>query len=163
MIIRKATTDDIEDMMASYDIARQLMRASGNHSQWTNGYPSRELVAEDIARGVSYVGEDADGKVAMAFVFIIGEDSTYTVIKDGQWLNNLPYGTIHRLCSNGKYHGILRLCVDFCMNKTDNLRLDTHADNSIMRHAAESLGFKRCGIIFCMDGSPRIAYQKYCK
>ena len=53
MIIRKATTDDIEDMMACYDIARQLMRASGNHSQWTNGYPSRELVAEDIARGVS--------------------------------------------------------------------------------------------------------------
>lgn len=163
MIIRKATIADIDDMMACYETARQLMRASGNHSQWTNGYPSREQIAEDIARGVSYVGEDADGKVAMAFAFIPGDDPTYAVIKDGQWLNNLPYGTIHRLCSNGKYHGILKACVDFCMKQNDNIRLDTHADNSIMRHAAESLGFKRCGIISCMDGGPRIAYQKYCK
>ena len=161
--IRKGTTANIDGIMACYETARLYMRTSGNHSQWINGYPSRELVAEDIATGISYVGEDEGGKIAMAFVFIMGDDPTYSRIENGQWLNNLPYGTIHRLGSNGKHHGILKICVDFCMKKVDNLRFDTHADNSIMQHTAEKLGFKRCGIIYCLDGTPRIAYQKYRK
>lgn len=160
MKIRKGTVSDIDDIMSCYRKARQIMRASGNHKQWINGYPSREIVEEDIARGNSYVGEDEDGDVAMAFAFIIGEDPTYMVIEQGQWLNDLPYGTIHRLGSNGKHHGVLRMCVDFCKERINNLRLDTHADNAIMQHSAERLGFKRCGIIHCADGSPRIAYQK---
>lgn len=161
MKIRKGTASDIDAVMMCYETARQLMRSSGNHSQWVNGYPSRELVAEDITHGISYVGVDEDGDIAMAFAFVIGEDPTYTVIEQGQWLNSLPYGTIHRLGSNGKHHGILRICVDFCMSKINNLRLDTHADNYIMQHTAEKLGFKHCGIIYCIDGSPRIAYQKH--
>ena len=161
MKIRKGRASDIDAILACYETARQLMRASGNHSQWINGYPSRELVAEDIAHGVSYVGEDDNGEVVMAFAFIIGEDPTYTIIEQGQWLNSLPYGTIHRLGSNGRRHGILRACVDFCISEINNIRLDTHADNAIMQHAAEKLGFKRCGIIYCIDGSPRIAYQKH--
>lgn len=159
--IRKGTLADIDAIMACYDSARRFMRASGNLSQWINGYPSRELVREDISKEVCYVGIDEDGEIVMAFAFILGEDPTYTVIEDGEWLNDLPYGTIHRLGSNGKYNGVLRMCVDFCMERINNLRLDTHAENSIMQHAAEKLGFKRCGIIYCIDESPRIAYQKY--
>lgn len=158
--IRKSREADIDAIMECYDIARQYMRASGNLNQWINGYPSRELVAQDIARGIGYVGQDESGEIVMAFAFILGDDPTYEVIEDGQWLNNLPYGTIHRLGSNGRYRGILRLCVDFCMTQTDNLRLDTHADNATMQGAARSLGFERCGIIYCEDGSPRIAYQR---
>ena len=160
MKIRKSTASDLDAIMKCYDVARQFMRASGNHSQWINGYPSRELVGDDIAHGLSYVGEDAAGEIVMAFAFIIGDDPTYKIIEDGRWLNNLPYGTIHRLGSNGKHRGILRACVNFCAEAIGNLRLDTHADNKLMRHAAEKLGFKRCGIIYCQDGSPRIAYQK---
>lgn len=160
MKIRKGTADDIDAIFACYEIARQTMRASGNHSQWTNGYPSREIIAEDIAAGVSYVGEDDEGPIVMAFAFIIGDDPTYSVIEDGKWLNDLPYGTIHRLGSDGTHHGVLRTCVEFCSRIIGNIRLDTHTDNSIMRHAAEKLGFERCGIIYCADGSPRIAYQK---
>lgn len=158
--IRKGTTADIDSIMACYETAIQFMRASGNHSQWINGYPSRELVAQDVANGNSYVGVDSDGEIAMAFAFIIGDDPTYSVIDDGQWLNDHPYGTIHRLGSNGKHHGILKICVDFCSSKIDNIRLDTHADNQIMQHTAQKLGFKRCGKIYCIDGSPRIAFQK---
>lgn len=145
--------------MACYDAAKQIMRASGNLKQWVNGYPSRRLVAEDIDRGVSYVGVDDGGEIVMAFAFIIGEDPTYSVIEDGRWLNSLPYGTIHRLGSNGTHHGILKACVDFCRKSIGNLRLDTHADNLIMQRAAAKLGFRRCGIIYCDDGTPRIAYQ----
>ncbi|MDE6269459.1 MAG: GNAT family N-acetyltransferase [Muribaculaceae bacterium] len=158
--IRKSIPADIDGIMACYATARQYMRATGNPHQWVNGYPSRELVADDIARGVGYVGVDDGGHIAMAFAFILGDDPTYAHIEDGQWPDNRPYGTIHRLGSSGKHRGMLRQCVDFCMASTDSLRLDTHADNATMQHAAESLGFRRCGIIYCQDGTPRIAYQK---
>lgn len=161
MTIRKATEADIADIMACYEKAKLLMRASGNHKQWTNGYPSRDIVAGDIAAGNCHVGVDADGRVVMAFALIMGHDPTYSVIEDGRWLNDLPYGTIHRLGSDSTRHGVLRLCTEFCLSRIDNLRLDTHADNLIMQHTAEKLGFKRCGIIYLADGSPRIAYQKY--
>lgn len=158
--IRKGTTADIDAIMLCYDIARQYMRSSGNLSQWINGYPSRELVADDIANGVSYVGIDNSGEVAMAFVFVLGDDPTYSVIEGGYWLNERPYGTIHRLGSTGRHRGVLKLCVDFCMSQIDNIRLDTHADNVTMLRAAEKLGFTRCGTIYCIDGSPRVAFQK---
>ena len=98
--------------------------------------------------------------MVMAFAFIIGDDPTYSVIEGGHWLNERPYGTIHRLGSTGKHKGILRQCVDFCMSHIANIRLDTHADNAIMLNAVEKLGFIRCGTIYCMDGSPRVAFQK---
>lgn len=97
--IRKGTLGDIEAIMACYDDARHFMRASGNHSQWVNGYPSRATVENDIANGVNYVGEDEAGTLVMVFAFILGEDPTYAIIEDGEWLNTLPYGTIHRLAS----------------------------------------------------------------
>lgn len=158
--IRKGTAADIDAIMKCYDEGRRFMRASGNHAQWINGYPSRELVMEDIARGVGYVGIDEDADIIMAFAFIKGEDPTYSVIEDGEWLNDLPYGTIHRLASIGKQKGILRACVEYCLSEIDNIRLDTHADNTVMQRAASRLGFRRCGVIYCVDGSPRVAYQR---
>ncbi len=136
--IRKGTVADLDAIMACYDAAKRYMRQNGNHNQWINGYPSRELVTDDIASGISYVGVDDHGDVAMAFVFIIGQDPTYAVIEDGQWPDSLPYGTIHRLGSNGRHHGILRICVDFCMGAIDNIRLDTHADNITMQRCREA-------------------------
>lgn len=32
----------------------------------------------------------------------LGEDESYRVIEDGAWHLDQPYGTIHRLASNGK-------------------------------------------------------------
>ncbi len=159
--IRKGTLADIDAMMDCYDIARKFMRASGNMTQWCNGYPSREQIAKDIAKGVNHVGIDRDGSIVMVFAFIIGEDPTYALIEDGEWLNQLPYGTIHRIASTGKHKGILNTCVDYCSTLIDNIRLDTHADNITMQTAAQRLGFERCGIIYCSDGTPRIAYQRY--
>lgn len=158
--IRKGTLADVDAILACYDASRLYMRASGNNSQWINGYPSREHVAQDVAAGHSYVGVDEDGEVAMAFAFIVGDDPTYSVIEGGQWLNNRPYGTIHRLGSSGKHKGMLRRCVDFCMSQIGNVRLDTHACNATMLHGVERLGFVRCGTIYCIDGTARIAFQK---
>ena len=158
--IRKGTAADIGAVLKIYEASRRYMRATGNLTQWADGYPSLTDVQADIEAGNLYVGE-ADGRVVMAFAFILGDDPTYRIIEQGRWLNDRPYGTIHRLGSDGSHGGgMLAACVEYCFGRTDNLRLDTHADNRPMLTAVGRLGFTRCGIIYCRDGSPRIAFQK---
>ena len=159
LTIRRGTTTDAEAIAGIYEASRRYMRATGNLTQWSDGYPSLADVLADIEAGHSYVGE-ADGEIIMAFAFIEGDDPTYRIIEQGSWLNDRPYGTIHRLGSNGRCGGMLAACVEFCFGLIDNLRLDTHADNHPMLQAVARLGFERCGIIYCRDGSPRIAFQK---
>jgi len=156
--IRKSTMNDINRMLEIFDFARQLMRLNGNPNQWVN-YPSRELLEEDIRRGVSYVVESGS-KVIGTFVFALGEDPTYRVIEKGSWLNDEPYGTIHRIASDGTQKGLFGFVEEYCSQIIDNIRVDTHEDNKIMQHILEKSGFSKCGIIYISDGSPRIAYQK---
>lgn len=157
--IRKGVPADIAAILAVYEASRRYMRATGNLTQWSDGYPARADVEADIAAGNCYVGE-AGGEIVMAFAFILGDDPTYRIIEGGAWLDERPYGTIHRLGSNGRLPGMLAACVAYCFGRTDNLRLDTHADNRPMLTAVARLGFTRCGTIYCRDGSPRIAFQK---
>ena len=159
LLIRRSTPADIAAILEVYEASRRYMCATGNLTQWSDGYPARADVEADLAAGHSYVGEAA-GRIVMAFALIVGEDPTYRIIEQGAWLNDRPYGTIHRLGSNGTCGGVLAACVDFCFGQVDNLRLDTHADNRPMLTAVARLGFTRCGIIYCRDGSPRIAFQK---
>lgn len=157
--IRRSTPSDVEAIMRVYDAARRYMRANGNATQWVNGYPQRELVEADIAAGHGFVGLDGRGNIVMAFAFIVGDDPTYSVIEQGAWLNNHPYGTIHRLGSDGSQRGVFEACIDYCRSLMPNLRLDTHAENATMHHCALKAGFVRCGIIYVADGTPRVAYQ----
>ena len=53
MLVRPATADDLNDIMRTCDAARLAMRERGNHAQWVNGYPQRDLIAGDIERGES--------------------------------------------------------------------------------------------------------------
>ena len=99
-----------------------------------------------------------DGEVVATFCFSVGEDPTYARI-EGEWLDQAPYGVIHRLASNGKAKGVARQCIAWCFARHTNLRADTHADNLIMQKSLEDNGFQKCGIIYTRE-SPRIAYQK---
>lgn len=158
--IRVAVTDDIDDIMPLYENAKKFMRHSENNSQWTGGYPARCNIMDDIRRKQLYIGTDNEGRVAVAFAFIRGKDPTYAKIYDGKWLDdNLPYGTIHRIASSGRYSRMLARCVEYCLTMERSIRLDTHADNRPMQQAALRIGFRRCGIIHIADGSPRIAFQ----
>ena len=159
MFIRLASTHDIDDILQIYDAARATMRASGNHVQWVNGYPKREMVEDDIARRVSYVVEGDDGQPHAVFMFAVEDDPTYALIEDGDWLDNEPYGVVHRIGSDGYLHGVLPAVIDYCTAIIGNIRIDTHADNVIMHHILDKCGFERCGTIYCQDGSPRVAYQ----
>ena len=158
--IRRSTPSDIDRIMDVYESAKYYMRRQGNFRQWTGGYPDRKTIMADIAHWSHYLAEDEEGDVLMVFSFILGEDPTYKVIKDGSWLNDKPYGTVHRIASSGRKSGMLKACVDYCKEIIDNIRIDTHADNSPMLNALHRLEFHCCGVIYTDDGSPRLAFQK---
>lgn len=160
MTIRKSTYGDIPCLMELYREARQIQLDSGNLHQWKEGYPSEDQVRSDIDRGVGYVIED-DGKIVGAFAFLPGKDPTYSYVEDGAWIDDVrPYGTIHRLGSLKSARGIAATCFDWCWKQIPNLRIDTHHDNAAMRHCIAKAGFKYCGIIYLMNGEPRMAFQK---
>ena len=159
MMVRKTQLSDLDEVMEIYGYAREVMKRNGNPNQWCDDKPYREQIEEDISAGNSYVAEN-EGGICGVFAFIIGEDETYGYIEGGNWLNNEPYGTIHRIASGGKVNGILKTAVEFGFTMTDNVRVDTHRDNKIMQHLLTKLGFTECGIIYLPDGDPRIAYHK---
>lgn len=159
MEIRASRPEDLPEILRVYEYARGFMARTGNPTQWRDGYPLPELVREDIRTGRGYVGVGEDGMVHCAFVLMQGQEPTYQVIEDGVWLNDAPYGTIHRLAGDGAQRGVFDACMAFCRSRCKNLRADTHADNRIMQHLLERAGFRRCGIIHVGDGSARIAYQ----
>ncbi len=161
MKIRKAKYSDLSLILKVYEKAREYMRNSGNPNQWGNNKPSVELLEEDIKKGELFVGEN-EGEINFVFAFILGEDPTYSYIEDGNWLSDAPYGTIHRIASDGTVKGVVKMAVDYCKNTISNLRIDTHEDNKTMQHVLSKLGFSRCGIIYLEDGNPRIAYQRLC-
>ena len=147
-------------IMEIYHEARQVQISNGNLHQWAEGYPAREMVCSDIDRGVSYVLEES-GSVVGVFVLAGGRDSTYASIENGSWIDDTrDYLTIHRLAADRHVHGVADACFRWCWSQHHNLRVDTHEDNSIMRHCITKAGFRYCGIIHLQNGDPRLAYQK---
>ena len=135
------------------------MLETGNPSQWTAAYPSEELLRKDIGSRDSYVVEDEKQTVIATFVLRGGMDPTYDVIYEGRWLNDAPYATIHRIASDGTHKGILHLAMQFALLDYNNIRIDTHRDNQVMRNAIAKEGFAYCGIIHCWNDDERVAYQ----
>lgn len=160
MVIRPTELTDLPLVMGIYEYARNFMRANGNATQWVNGYPSEELIRQEIKDSHSFVCIGGQGEIIGTFCFILGDDPTYRQIFEGEWLNDEPYGVIHRMATNGKQKGVADACLDWCMEQSDNIRVDTHKDNLVMQHILEKRGFRRCGIIFVRDGTERIAYQR---
>lgn len=161
MEIRKSRLEEIETLMSLYEQGRRIMRNDGNVEQWTKGYPSEELIRQDIAQGNSYICIDENGEAVGAFAFICGIDPTYVHIYNGTWIDDAhPYGVIHRLTSTAGSRGVAAACFHWCYEQIPNLRADTHRDNRIMQHVLQKHGFRYCGIIHLADGDERLAYQK---
>lgn len=159
MIIRKGRISEINEMMDVVYKAQCFMIKNGNPNQWGYSHPSKELIIEDIIKGINYVIED-NGEIHAICALIEGEDPTYGYIEGGNWLNDEKYITIHRIASDGERHGIMKFVTEYCLKENINIRIDTHEDNKVMRKALLNLGYKECGIIYLLNGEKRIAYQK---
>lgn len=123
----------------------------------SNGLYRHIRTSKEIIRNL--LNDFTNDIIAGTFSFIIGKEPTYQVIKNGEWHYDRPYGTIHRLASGGIIRGISRACFEYCLHQMDYIRIDTHKDNISMQAAIEKFGFKRCGNVYMLNGTERIAYD----
>ncbi len=159
LTIRPARADELGSIMDVLDAAIGIMRASGNKNQWINGYPSEEVVLQDIGLHNGYVVLDG-ARIVGYFAYIASPEPTYAKIYDGAWLEERSsYHVIHRIGSYPEVHGVFRAIMDWCFSRDGNIRIDTHRDNRIMQHNILKYGFTYCGIIYLLSGDDRLAYQ----
>lgn len=158
MEIREATYNDIPELMRIFESARAYMRKNGNMIQWVNGYPSETLIKSEIDNKHCYICIERNKAVA-TFCFIIGNDPTYNYIEEGNWLNEQKYAVVHRLASDGTVSNITYKCLDWCFERSNNIKIDTHQVNNKMQEILLNYGFQKCGIIYVADGTPRVAFQ----
>ncbi len=160
MTIAIAKPEHLNSIMQVINDARKIMRANGNLTQWINGYPSAEVIQNDINQNIGYICLN-NTEIVGYFSFLKGDDPepTYNIIDNGKWLNNEPYGVIHRLASNGTTKGVAQACFDYCFTQINNIRVDTNNNNLPMQNFFKKYGFKYCGVIYVSDGSPRDAFQ----
>lgn len=158
MEIRLARKKDLGKMREIFNYGRKIQLESGNPTQWKLGYPSDELILQDIAKNAAYLCLNEQGEIVAVFSVFTDPDATYHKI-DGEWLNDEPYATIHRIATNGKERGSGQYCIEWVQNQYQNVRIDTHDNNQQMKHIIKKLGFKYCGIIYLENGDSRNAYH----
>ena len=157
-MIRPAKMEELEEILVIYEKARAFMRKTGNMNQWSGGFPPRELLEQDIGQGRLHVCV-RNGRLCGSFYLMGDPDPTYAVIEQGAWRSDEPYGTMHRVASDGTEHGVFAEMSAFAKERYAHLRIDTHADNKVMQHTVEKYGFIYCGIIHLENGDPRMAYE----
>ena len=159
MRIVKAESEQLDEILEIYSSARRFMRENGNMEQWNGNYPSREILEQDIKREKLYLCVEGEELLGV-FYYAEEKDPTYAEIFEGAWLNDRPYGVMHRVAVSARGRGVASFCFSHCFEKCKNLKIDTHKDNIPMQRALEHNGFERCGIIHLANGDPRIAYQR---
>ena len=115
LTVRRAAWEDLPRIEEIYAYARAFMAAHGNPNQWGTSHPPKAQLERDIEQGDLYVMTNDSG-IHGVFYFFIGDDSTYARIDDGAWHASRPYGTIHRIASDGT-GGILAAAVAFGKEK----------------------------------------------
>ena len=162
---RKATIEDLDEVMRIYTSAQAFMEAHDN-PQWPKGFPDRNDIKCGIFGGILYV-VTAENEIAGVFS-AVGYDRDYDNIQ-GAWLTNGKYLAVHRVATAEKFRGKggAKYIVNFAavdiakMRKCKSVRMDTHEKNLPMRSILSSQGFTECGIVTLMrDDTPRIAFEK---
>ncbi|MCL1998636.1 MAG: N-acetyltransferase [Turicibacter sp.] len=160
MEIRNAAVADIPQIMQIFSEAREYMASSGNPDQWSENYPAQSMIEADIRRQTSFVCVE-NSAILATFYFAIETEPTYATIQ-GNWLNNNPYGVIHRIArvSDNAAKNVGALVFNWCFEQIHNIRIDTHRDNKTMIDLLDRLGYTYCGIIHIATGAERLAFQK---
>lgn len=159
-----AQLSEVDVCYVLIDKGRAFQRKQG-FVQWTDDYPQREHVADDIETGKGYALKDEAGRIAGYICIDFGGEPAYDAIKE-QWRSKEPSGVLHRMAISPDYRGqglggvLLRECERICQEKgVTYLRADTSPDNTRMQHVFEKEGYVRCGFVE-LRGSDKIAYDK---
>ena len=168
MEIKLSTIHESDSLMGIFREARETIAALGI-DQWQNGYPSQNIITEDIMLSRSFAVV-CDGEVCGTFVMINDGEPVYDRIYDGDWKtgnDSRDYVAIHRVAISVKKRGsgistaIINYAADHARKLgRASLRIDTHEGNVVMRRMLEKNGFAYCGIVFLESGDARVAYEK---
>jgi len=149
------------DLRRIGDIVRSAQRslAELGIDQWQDGYPSEEIIADDIAAGEGYVILADDGSVAAYGAVKVGREADYDDIRGGAWRYDGEYVVVHRLCVAEPHRrsGLASMffaCAAQIARRSgrDIIRVDTHQGNVRMLSLLDKEGFGRCGTIRCRSG-----------
>ncbi|MBE6195747.1 MAG: GNAT family N-acetyltransferase [Rikenellaceae bacterium] len=161
---RPTLKEDIGRIMELVAAAQAWFRDRGI-DQWQDGYPTAAVFEQDILRGNSYVGV-VDDRVLLTGCLSFDGEPTYREIFEGGWLNEAPYGVVHRLVVDPacKGRGLAGAFLHFCYAEASrrgikNIRIDTHLQNLPMQRLIARHGFLHCGRIVLESGADREAYQ----
>lgn len=156
--VERAKKEDNNEILNIYSIARLYMKKHNNPNQWSDYYPALVDIIKDEENDSLFVIKN-EGKIVGVFTFFIGEEPTYLHIEEGEWKGKVSYGVLHRLSSSGEVKGIGKAAINYAKSKINTLRIDTHHLNLTMQNLLLSNGFKRRGIIYVENNTPRIAYE----
>jgi len=156
MEIRRIQKRDIEKVMDIYKISRDFMAENGNPDQWGQHFPAKELIESDVEKDGYVVVEN--NEVIGVFVLSGSEEAYHSI--EGEWLNDEPYGTVHRMASGGGRAGIGQFILEWCLDKAGNIRIDTHENNTPMRKLLEKNGYTYCGKVVYEYHGERLGFQK---
>ena len=160
MEIQRTQRSDLPVLLGIFADARRFMAENGNPNQWGDRFPTREMLEADIAAGHSYVCLDG-GQIAATFYFSTEGEPTYRVIREGKWLDDAPYGVVHRIAAAKQGQGAAAYCLEWCLAQCGNIRIDTHRDNKPMQRLLARLGYTYCGLVDLENGrGERLAFQK---
>lgn len=161
---RPAFINDFEGCWRVINEARHQMIAS-NRYQWTEDYPSRQDILDDVNNGNAFV-LTVDDKIAVYGAVMLNGEPQYESIR-GKWITNGDYYVIHRFATLPELQreGYARIFI----NKTTSLcevehvpsiKVDTNYDNIPMINLLSSLGFCLCGEISYQGRGTRFAFEK---
>lgn len=149
MIIRLATTADIDAILQLIAEVVPLMNAAGNF-QWDSKYPNREVFLKDIAAQQLWVA-DEDGDIAGISAITTDQEPEYASV--GFDLNETAIVT-HRLAVSPRHQGkgagkaLLQKAEDVANERgIEVLRVDTNSNNKVTRLLFPKMGYEFAGEI----------------
>lgn len=165
---RQGTEPDLNRIMELVADAQNWFRKQGI-DQWQDGYPTQNIILRDILGNENYIIE-YNGIVSATAVVSFAGEPTYAEIVGKGWLNDKPYGVVHRIAVSdecrrkGIAKEILHFAEELCAERgVSDIRIDTHCDNMAMRSLLKKMGYTHCGRITLTSGAYREAYQKELK
>lgn len=174
-VFRQGLADEAEEIWQILQDGRAYLATQGV-DQWQRIYPTLSDIQRDITLGLNWVltarfydqhAETVREVIVGTLVLLFDEEPTYTSLREGSWLQDGPYATLHRVVIRDQYRG-KKLAKKLFFESyrvairqgVQYIRVDTHVDNQPMRSLIEQEGFTYCGKITVAGGDERLAYEK---
>lgn len=157
MEVRPSQEADIPRILEIYGLARQFQRQVLNLVQWEDGYPSEDRLRQDMALAGSRVLVK-DGQVIGTFFIQEGPDQVYLPLKEA-WPDKDEIVTIHRIAADSSVPGTGNFIYQWLQDHYDNIMIDTHDRNLVMKHLLAKYGYSYLGEVTIANGTLRNTYQ----